>query len=126
LGGSALTFYLVLAKKGPVAQEGVTSVVGGTTEQLPADLVPPQTSTQALTEAGKEFYATWYPTLEHTLKLLFKLYYTVDVSIYTTQNWDLAPKIDSVRIRRLKQLADPKLFIQNGIEMTISSMVENS
>jgi hypothetical protein len=73
---------LIEAKKGPVAQEGVTSVVGGTAEQLPADPVPPQTSTQALTEAGKEFYATWYPTLEHTLKLLFKLYYTVDIDTF--------------------------------------------
>lgn len=77
-----LTFHLVLAKKGPVA----LGVVNGAAEQVPTDPVPPQTSTQALTEAGKEFYATWYPTLEHTLKLLFKLYYTVDVSTSSMQN----------------------------------------
>jgi len=52
----------------------------GTTDQSATDPVHLQTSAQALSEVGKEFYATWYPTLEHTLKLLFKLYYTVDVS----------------------------------------------
>ncbi len=89
-----------LAKKGPVTpQEGTTSAENGASEQVPTDPAPPQTSTQALTEVGKEFYATWYPTLEHTLKLLFKLYYTVDVSITSRQNWDLVPKIDPVRIR---------------------------
>ncbi len=68
------------AKKGPIATHETVPSTNGTSDQPAADPVPLQTSAQTLTEVGKEFYATWYPTLEHTLKLLFKLYYSVDVS----------------------------------------------